>query len=248
MVNKGDRRGGPSKKSLSERSGAKPRLPLSQSDDQPEWTSTPLDQPDSNFDPTDAPDSKSIEPDYRPVYDQAVRLLSRRPHGEAELRQKLLRSQRDPQAIQLAIHRCRELGYLDDRAYAQSLVRNRLGMKGWGPQKIRAELRHKGVEENLSREVVADLLGEADLVELARKALIKRFGSGPKLAHQGDWSQPEETVAGFDGEEAKEWQEEGVGMDDPRKSYAAKARQRKKRYDFLARRGFDPETIRRALE
>ena len=74
----------------------------------------------------------------------ALNLLSARPLSRHELRRKLEEKECPPgQALEIA-DRLTELGYLNDAAYAVTVVKHYTA-KGYGPYKIRDELWRRGV-------------------------------------------------------------------------------------------------------
>lgn len=150
------------------------------------------------------------------VYDQALRSLARRAHGERELADKLLAKGAEPETVAQVMERCRELGLLDDKSLAEDFTRYRLNTSHHGPWRIKADLRRKGVAEETIQEAITTSTAGLDLVALARETLDRRFGPPPD-----------------DAEHAEE------------RGEALKLLRRK--YDFLARRGFSSETIRQAL-
>lgn len=89
-------------------------------------------------------------------FEAMVRLLAYRPHSKLELKRKLMMRGCDAGAVDLALDRGAELGYLDDTAYARSVVRQRSASRGGAA--IGAELAARGV----SREVAGQALGELD--------------------------------------------------------------------------------------
>ncbi|MBF0214628.1 MAG: regulatory protein RecX [Magnetococcales bacterium] len=143
-------------------------------------------------------------------YERAIRWLARRAYGERELAWRLQREGVDEAEVTGILDRCRELGYLNDRAFAVSRVRVRLE-RGWGWMRIRAELRSLGIDEEILAEAVAES-GAAIVDPVARAVgiLEKRFG-----ASEG-WNR-------------------------------ADYRERRRRYAFLAQRGFESEVIDAAL-
>ena len=100
------------------------------------------------------------------AFDLAVRLLGLRPHSELELRQKLRRKGCDADAIDGAVARAFQLGYLDDAAFARALVTQRSRTRG--PAVLAAELAAKGVSRGLAREAVG-AVAHASQVEAARR-------------------------------------------------------------------------------
>jgi regulatory protein len=101
----------------------------------------------------------------------ALRLLSMGPRSERELRERLERRRGFPhEAVEASIGRMRELGYLDDAAFARFYVEARQA----SPRSKRAltfELSRKGVE----RTVTEAALVEHDDVEAASSAAQRRL-------------------------------------------------------------------------
>jgi regulatory protein len=100
--------------------------------------------------------------------DSALRLLARRAHSRAELRLKLARRGYEPDAVQAALTRLAELGYLDDAAFARGLVRRRGG--GRGPLALAAELAAKGVRREEAQAALAGYEPAAQLEAATRLA------------------------------------------------------------------------------
>ncbi|WP_038045995.1 regulatory protein RecX [Thermus caliditerrae] len=95
----------------------------------------------------------------------AVRLLARRALSRARLREKLLARFSEGE-VEEVLDRLEALGYLDDRAFAETFV---AGRKRYGPLKLRHLLRAQGVPEA----VVAEVLREAEegVLEAALRVL-----------------------------------------------------------------------------
>jgi len=74
----------------------------------------------------------------------AVGLLARREHSRAELAQKLTARGFAPADIESLLHRLAAQRLQSDSRFAEAYVRARIG-RGYGPQRIRAELRERGV-------------------------------------------------------------------------------------------------------
>ena len=107
----------------------------------------------------------------------ALRLLGYRARSRVELVRRLRRSGHAPGAIESAMHRCDELGYLDDQAFARSHVRDRLKFRPRGRRILLAELRTRGVSEEDARNAIEEVFVEADVdeAELARTVALKRL-------------------------------------------------------------------------
>jgi regulatory protein len=102
-------------------------------------------------------------------------MLARRPYSVAELRRALQRKITDQGAVRQAVVRLRELGYLDDRKfaehYASSLARNR----AFGRQRIRRELKAKLVDYRQIDPALQQAFAETDERELLERTLEKKI-------------------------------------------------------------------------
>ena len=113
----------------------------------------------------------------------AMHYLAHKARTEAEVRRKLQRSDLPEQAVEQAIQRLHALGYLDDDAYTREYVRSRFRTKGYGPQRLRADLRRRGVAPALIEAALAELLGADDRLTAAREQALQRW---PRLAREPD--------------------------------------------------------------
>lgn len=107
------------------------------------------------------------------LFQYALRLLSAQAYTEAAFRRKLAR-RGSPQEVEATVRRVRELGYLDDRQYAEGFAR--LNQGRWGAGKLRQMLRAKGVSKAVVDAVLADLEPQADPVAQAL-GLLERYPS-----------------------------------------------------------------------
>jgi regulatory protein len=131
-------------------------------------------QPPARYTAVQASRSRGRRPPQPPnALDAALRLLGQRLHSELELRQKLRRYGCLPEEIDRALARVRELGYLDDAAFAHALVTHRARVRG--PALIAAELAAKGVGRELAQAAVGSLDHE-EVVAAARR-LARRGGA-----------------------------------------------------------------------
>ena len=79
------------------------------------------------------------------AYQTALDLLSRRDHFRRELAEKLRVREFPSNEIEDAIVRCEDLGLLNDERVAERFVEVRAADRGWGPHRLAAELRHRGL-------------------------------------------------------------------------------------------------------
>jgi len=104
-----------------------------------------------------------------------VHLLSLREHSRFELERKLLR--RHEQAmVQQVLQNLAQQGLQSDERFAEQYVYSRRN-KGYGPLRIRAELREKGVAEDLISIWLDD--PEQDWYALMLATAEKKFGGQP---------------------------------------------------------------------
>ena len=102
-------------------------------------------------------------------------MLARRPYSVAELRRALERRFPENPAIADAIARLRELGYLDDKKfaehYASSLARN----KSFGRHRIRRELKAKLVNYRHIEPAIEQAYDETDERKLLESVLNRKI-------------------------------------------------------------------------
>lgn len=113
--------------------------------------------------------------------DCGLRLLGRRAHSRAELRSKLLRRGCPADEVDAALGRLVELGYLDDRSFAQGLVRRRSALRG--PSALASELAAKGIDRSQVTEALAGFDQEAQ-VESARRLAERLCAREPVSSYQ----------------------------------------------------------------
>ncbi len=108
--------------------------------------------------------------DYEALREYALRLLTARNYSVAELRDRLRRrAARASDAVRV-VERLRELGYLDDRKYAELYARLRLENDGFGQSRVVRDLIRKKIPRQLAEEAAAEVFAGAD-----EEALIEGF-------------------------------------------------------------------------
>lgn len=108
------------------------------------------------------------------AYDKALGLLARREHSRRELKLKLRQRGYEGEEAGAALDRLGEQRYQDDDRFAEALVRNR-SAQGYGPQRLRAELKSHGLSDARIRELLD--AAEIDWTALAAAQLRRRYGS-----------------------------------------------------------------------
>lgn len=130
--------------------------------------------------------SKARPDTLPPIEDVALRILGVREHSRLELRRKLLRRGYAAEAVEALIARFCELRYLDDARFAQSLARERLGVRARGVHDVALRLRRAGIGDDDAKNALGaiglEIDGQEVLLRLAQKkiALLKHEESGKR--------------------------------------------------------------------
>ncbi|HDS74158.1 MAG TPA: regulatory protein RecX [Firmicutes bacterium] len=112
----------------------------------------------------------------------ALALLTRRDHSEAELRKKLRAKDHDAAAIDVVVARCTDWGYLDDERIARQLVNDAINLKRLGPARIKQKLGELGIDKDVAREAISRAEDNAPSpVEQALGALASKRRSYARL-------------------------------------------------------------------
>jgi regulatory protein len=113
---------------------------------------------------------------------KAFRLLTLRAHSEKELRAKLHAGGFAAPVVEQVVRRCRELGYLDDEAFARQRARALAIGRLAGDRRIAFDLRERGIDAELSARVIAEVRGELGEEEAAKRLLRKKTRGRPVAA------------------------------------------------------------------
>jgi regulatory protein len=139
----------------------------------------------------------------------ALRILERRAVSCGMLRERLRQRGADDTDIEALIDDFTRVGLLDDRAFAEMVVRSQLARKPAGPRYLDQTLRRKHIDEATRHAVVTAALAERDLLDDAVELATRRL--------------------------------RGMQTLEP-------ATIRRRLYGQLARRGYENETVQRAIE
>ncbi|HEY8374018.1 MAG TPA: recombination regulator RecX [Pseudonocardiaceae bacterium] len=101
-----------------------------------------------------------------------LRLLTARPRTRAELAQALRRRGIPEETVDRVLGRFDEVGLVDDAAFAEMWVHSRHTHQGLGRRALAAELRRKGVADDIVSEAVAEVDSEAE--EQRARELVRR--------------------------------------------------------------------------
>lgn len=124
------------------------------------------------------------------AYDRGISLLAVRARAAVELERRLQRLGFDARAVQQAIERLTEEGYLDDDHLSRQFARARLGSGSSGRRRVEQELARLGVEREVARAAVAETAAEESVDEresalaLARRRALTMRDLAPEVARR----------------------------------------------------------------
>ncbi len=126
-------------------------------------------------------DTKKLKASIRK---KAMDLLARREHSLVELKRKLLNKFNYDDLIKIELLKLEEQGLLSEERFIDTYVTYR-SEKGFGPIRIKMELREKGVKDRLINERVKEVSFEGvsctsktiNWFESARSVAIKKYGT-----------------------------------------------------------------------
>lgn len=112
-----------------------------------------------------------------PVKKNVMQLLARREHSRRELQTKLWQKKFDSANVEQVLDWVMQQGFQSDERFAKAYTRMRVG-RGFGPARIAAELRERGVEDELVLSVLNAYDGSWH--DLALQVYGKKFGAKKK--------------------------------------------------------------------
>ena len=119
----------------------------------------------------------------------ALHLLSYRARTATELRRRLVRKEFPSEIVEECVASLLEAGLVDDSAFAESFVRDRVKFRPRGRKRLAQELRAKGVDGETAHEAIGSVMDAQDLseIELAREVAARwspRTGEDPLRARR----------------------------------------------------------------
>ena len=89
------------------------------------------------------------EDEKQKAREDAYRLISYRDRSESELKRRLLDKGHDIRVIESIIPKIKDLGYLDDKRFAEKWVRHKVKHSPKGSYFLYKELEKKGVDKKI---------------------------------------------------------------------------------------------------
>jgi len=115
------------------------------------------------------------EDEEQRAYERALRYLSRRPHSEKEIANKLSRNRIEIDVQDQVLKRLREASLVDDVEFARVWVENRQIFRPRSGRMLRSELRGKGVSKE-AIETALEGFDEAEAALNVARKVCKRYG------------------------------------------------------------------------
>jgi regulatory protein len=126
------------------------------------------------------PPQSTSEPREEQARDLCLRLLTARARTRAQLAAALTKRGYPDDVAGRVLDRLAQVGLVDDRDFAEQWVRSRHAVAGKGRRALAAELRTKGVDDELIAEALADVDNDAERVRaeqlVADKLRRERLG------------------------------------------------------------------------
>jgi len=113
-------------------------------------------------------ESRALEAERR-----ALNLLSHSMHSQANLKLKLFKRGFEEEAVETALKRVNELGYIDDAKYAEAWVLSRIARHPEGRLLLLSNLIKKGINRELAQSTIDRLYSREKELEGAQKILAK---------------------------------------------------------------------------
>lgn len=111
----------------------------------------------------------------RRAQEKALYLLEYRSHSKKELEDKIARAAASRDAARAAAEHMEELGLVNDEAYARELARTLFTRKRYGANRVRQELRLKGIDDELIQELLEEYGDEEETLQNLHAVLEKKY-------------------------------------------------------------------------
>lgn len=97
-----------------------------------------------------------IEEEYSKAYSYSLYFLGFRMRSEKEIRDKLKEKEYTEIIIDDVVEKLKEFGYVNDYLFSEALVRTRINSNKYGINRIKNDLRNKGIQSDIINNVISD--------------------------------------------------------------------------------------------
>ncbi len=116
------------------------------------------------------------------LWTYALRVLAGRAHSTGELREKLRRRAERAGDVDDALRKLKDLGYLDDRRFAETFAAARLSNEKLGRARVVQDLRQRRVAPDLAERTVRKTYSEVDEQALIEEWIRRKYRLAPREA------------------------------------------------------------------
>lgn len=121
---------------------------------------------------------------YPRLRQKMVDLLARRSHSRLELKQKAIKNGFKAELAEDVINSLADSGYVNDAGFALAFARDKFKLNKWGPDRIRAGLKSKGISDTYINAAIESISDSETQEHQIRKLLEKQSA---KLTKEADF-------------------------------------------------------------
>ena len=111
------------------------------------------------------------------LLEYAVKCLGARAYSTADLRWKLRLRAANPADVDASVDRLKELGYLDDKNFAENYAAARIENEGLGRMRVLQDLRARRIDSELADHAVNQAIGDRSEEEQIDAFIARRMNS-----------------------------------------------------------------------
>lgn len=113
------------------------------------------------------------------LLEYALKVMAARAHSAGELKEKLRRKAEKKADVDVVLARLKELGYLNDRRYAELYASRRLESEGFGKLRVLRDLAAKRVAPAVARQAADSVFRDTDEDALIEAFLARKYRRAP---------------------------------------------------------------------
>jgi regulatory protein len=111
------------------------------------------------------------------LFEYAVKSLSARAYSAGDLKARLRLRAANPEDADAAIERLRDIGYLDDKRFAESYASARVENEGFGRMRVLQDLRARRITGETAERAVGNAIGDRTEDDLIDAFIARRMAS-----------------------------------------------------------------------
>jgi len=115
-------------------------------------------------------------------------MLARRELSEAQVRQRLLRREHDPDLVDKAVARLKDERAIDDVRVAESIARNETSLRKRGRLRVKRKIESAGISSSVAKQATDETFADLDADALLDAALARRLRHGKAIASDREFN------------------------------------------------------------